>query len=95
MLNNDAPQTLLPPAQSSNSCYLHEPYIKEEKGIGNACHMTSRFTMFCTLCGRNPLKSRRVTPRLLKRLGYFQQSVTKIRANIATGDVLYEENTSP
>ncbi len=39
--------------------------------------MTSRFTMFCTLCGRNPLKSRRVTPRLLKKLGYFQQQSQK------------------
>ncbi len=72
--------------------------MKEEKGIGNACHMTSRFTMFCTLCGRNPLKSRLVTlvtPRLLEETGLFSTTVTKIRANIATGDVLYEEYTSP
>ncbi len=27
--------------------------------------------------------------------GLFSTTVTKIRANIATGDVLYEENTSP
>ncbi len=35
---------------------------KFSKGIGNARHLTSHFTMFCTLCGRNPLKPRRVTP---------------------------------
>ncbi len=70
--------------------------IKEEKGIGNACHMTSCFTMFCTLCGRNPLKSRLVTPRLLKRLGYFQQQSQKYELTLRLhGDVLYEENASP
>ncbi len=39
--------------------------------------MMSRFNVFCTLCGRNPLKSRCITPKLLKRLGYFQQQSQK------------------
>ena len=71
--------------------------LRKRKGLEtHVIIMTSRFTMFCTLCGRNPLKSRRVTPRLLKRLGYFQQQSQKYELTLRLhGDVLYEENTSP
>ncbi len=59
--------------------------LRKRKGLEtHVIIMTSRFTMFCTLRGRNPLKSRRVTPKAAEETGLFSTTVTKIRANIAT-----------
>ncbi len=72
-----------PLAPSNRHTQLSSAYRKHERIKKRAWKRMSydvTFYYVCTLCGRNPLKSRLVTlvtPRLLKRLGYFQQQSQK------------------